>query len=440
MIQLFFYLLIYFQILFGFQKSWASVSISKNKNLVLLLGAQKLIPKASNIWVENKKILKIIETDKNFIIQGMKSGSSEIKVGKKAIEVNVLTLDQMRTKDLLAEQIKQTIGLYLEVKQGSVIVQGRLVRWKDWEMIAKACSFIKCQFIMAAQIADDQALEYETKINGFIKNLYLPEQKIDFSTSPRIHINSKSVFAKKLIEALAPFGVEVEQDSSSIELAPQIKVQIIVAEVKKDFLRHYGIKWPNSFQAQILPSLSGITDPAFAQAEFWEHSGNGRILASPNILCRSGKSAEFLAGGEFPIKLINFKTQDVIWKQYGVLLKISPIADYSGRMSISIQTEVSSIDSSRTVDGIPGLFTNRVQSHFDLLEPKTIALSGLIKNEKGNDSDGLPFLQKIPIIGSLFSSKDFRDNKTELVIFVRPEIISENSTASASWKNNFGEN
>ena len=105
-------------------------------------------------------------------------------------------------------------------------------------------------------------------------------------------------------------------------------------------------------------------------------------------------------------------------------MKVKPIADESGRMSISLETEVSSIDDSRMVDGIPGLYTNRVQSYFDLNESKTIALSGLIKSEEGKASEGIPGISRIPILGALFASQDFREHRTELVIFVKPEIVN----------------
>jgi pilus assembly protein CpaC len=104
---------------------------------------------------------------------------------------------------------------------------------------------------------------------------------------------------------------------------------------------------------------------------------------------------------------------------------VKPKADSSGRMSISIDTEISAIDESRKVDDIPAMFTNHVSSHFDLTKPQTIALSGLIKNNETQGYQGLPFLSRIPILGALFSSNEFKDNKTELVIFVRPSILRE---------------
>lgn len=409
------------------QNGFTKDVLEKTENIVLMQGEQKTIPKTNSIWVENSSAVKVTETDKAFILHGVKSGFSEIKSGGKTFQVNVLSLDQIRTEKALQNALHETLGLKLEVENGFVVIKGRLIRWSDWNFLARACSEIHCQYLMQAQISEDLMTESEQKINLVLKKHALPRLKIDFAETPQIHLPQKSATTKAVEKTLAPFGIQIEHDSTSIELAPLIKVQITVAEVRKEILRQYGIKWPNVYSAQIVPNSAAGIDPILAQLQLLEKTGNGKILASPNILCRSGKDADFFAGGEFPIKIINYKTQDVVWKQYGVVLKVSPVADYSGRMSISIQIEVSSLDGAKYADGIPGLFTNRVQSHFDLIRPKTIALSGLIKNETHDISDGLPWLSKIPILGPLFASKEFRNDKTELVIFVRPEIVNTDS-------------
>ena len=131
-----------------------------------------------------------------------------------------------------------------------------------------------------------------------------------------------------------------------------------------------------------------------------------------------------MAGGEFPVKFVNYKVKEVIWKKYGIFLKVKPVADSSGRMTIKIETEVSSIN--QIIDGIPSLLTHRVSSTFDMNESRTIILSGLLKEQSHETSSGLPFLGQLPILGPLFSSQKFLNERTELLVFVKPEIL-ENS-------------
>ena len=135
--------------------------------------------------------------------------------------------------------------------------------------------------------------------------------------------------------------------------------------------------------------------------------------------------SQFFAGGEFPLITLAGKDnrQIVNWKKYGITLNFKPLVNSVGQMSLAIETEVSTIDKSKEVQGIPALLTHKVSSFFDLVESKTIALSGLIKNESGLSNSGLPFLKSLPLLGKLFSSEDFLENKSELVIFVTPQIM-----------------
>ncbi len=407
-----------------FLQTLSTFSSSRADEIILLQGEHRPLPKSSSIWVENGSIVRIDEGSKGEVLKGLKPGQSEIRLNGITSEVQVLSLDQERTRRRLKLVLEKTLQLKMQLQEGRVQIIGRLVRLSDMEAITNSCATSFCNFKMAAEISEGLFTQVEALMNQRLGQFSLPKMRLDRGEYLTVHVPLKSSLIKETQRALSAMGIQIETSTTAIELAPLVKVQITLAEVKRDYLLQYGMKWPNAYQAQILPNFSGITDAQFVSAQFWEHSGAGRVLASPNILCRSGKDAEFVAGGEFPIKIVNFRLQDVIWKKYGIVLKVSPLADYSGRMSISVETEVSSIDPSRTVDGVPGLFTNRVQTHFDLTKPRTIALSGLIKSEDSKSSEGWPTLGQIPILGALFSSKDFKENKSELVIFVRPEIIS----------------
>ena len=251
---------------------------------------------------------------------------------------------------------------------------------------------------------------------------------LKFEPSPVVLIaNQQTALKQSFIKTLAPLGLAVEITEAVIELQPLVRVKIAVTEVRKKFMQKFGVGWPPMASAQILPNwiAPGKAEGISVQLDALEENGIGKILASPNILCRSGKNAEFFAGGEFPIKVIGHKTQAVTWKKYGIILKVAPVADRSGRMSIGLTTEVSTLDHSQSVDGVPGLLTNRIESHFDLSQSRTIALSGLLREESGNSRQGLPGLSSIPILGLLFSSQDYRDQKTELIVFVTPEVVTE---------------
>jgi pilus assembly protein CpaC len=397
------------------------------KDFTLRTGESKKISVYGKAWVEKSKIIRISEAAGGFLVKGIRPGTSVLKIGKRSFDINVLSPAQDRAFRLLGIAIKKTLGLELRILGDVVAVTGKLVRWADWETLYQACLGRDCKYQMQAVISPSLRKEIQNKANILLQNKGIAPQNLMFAQPVHTLVSEKLKPTDPLLETLSALGIESSESKENIDLAPLIKIHITVAEVKRASLLKYGIQWPESYDATVLPKVVGVGDSAFPTLNLLESQGLGKILASPNILCRSGKEAQFLAGGEIPIKIMNYRTNDVIWKKYGVMLKVLPKADYSGKMSISIETEVSTLDRANTVDGIPGIFTNRVQSYFDLSESRIIALSGLIKNEQSESSQGLPGLGRIPILGPLFSSKDFVENRTELVVFVRPEIVSPGS-------------
>ena len=121
----------------------------------------------------------------------------------------------------------------------------------------------------------------------------------------------------------------------------------------------------------------------------------------------------------------------MIWKTYGIQLKVLPTVDIHGKLSMQLTTEVSTIDESQKVDGLPGFLTNRIQNQFHLKQTEAIVISGLIREDSGKSKEGLPFLQHIPILGALFSSEEYKNQKTELVVIVKPKIISNQNAQNS---------
>lgn len=412
-------------LLFGPSLSPVYAQTSQEK-IEMIEGARLRLKFQGHAWIEDGSILKMERNQGQWELQALKPGRSEFEVGDKKFLATVISRLQNRTFETLSKATAKTLQLRVQQKNDRIVVDGRLLRWQDWKSLADACAIDTCDYEMQATASIEVQNQLKKEIALQFQKYSLHPYRLEFTDRLQIHVSPKIPQFDKLSVLAARYGIAVIKDVTSIELQPLVKVQIIVAEVKKDAFLNYGVQWPSNYSAQIVPGTTTQEASGVAlNLQALESSGLGKVLARPNLLCRSGKEAEFVAGGEFPIKIMNFKTQDVVWKRYGILLKIKPLADFSGRMSISIETEISSLDG-HAVEGIPGLLTNRVQSHFDLTESKTIALSGLIKSESTESQAGLPGLSRLPILGALFSSKEFRENKTELVIFVRPEIVDEN--------------
>ena len=176
----------------------------------------------------------------------------------------------------------------------------------------------------------------------------------------------------------------------------------------------------------------GIATEITSRINLLVSSGAAVLLAEPRLSAASGGEAEFLAGGELPIPFTNADGSiSVEFKEYGIILKINPIADDMGNISAHVETEVSSVDKSVSVNGVPGFKTRKTYTDVRMRNNQTLVLSGLISNEVAKDKNGLPILGNafdgIPILGHLFQSDSFRNNQSQLVIFVTPEIYDADS-------------
>jgi pilus assembly protein CpaC len=169
-----------------------------------------------------------------------------------------------------------------------------------------------------------------------------------------------------------------------------------------------------------------------AALEALEEDGFVKTLAEPNLTAMSGESANFLAGGEFPVPVGRDDQGRITieFKPFGVGLKFTPVVLDGGRISMRISTEVSSI-SNDTAEGaltladtrIPALMVRRAETTVEIPSGGSLVLGGLLRNDAANESRGLPGLSKLPVIGQLFRSDDFRRQESELVVIAVPYIV-----------------
>lgn len=167
-----------------------------------------------------------------------------------------------------------------------------------------------------------------------------------------------------------------------------------------------------------------------AQLALLAQEGQATLLAQPQLTARSGSRASFIAGGEIPYAVGTRDGIVVQFKDYGVKLDIVPRADREGAIRAEVRAEVSSLDRSIIVAGVPGLLTRRTNTEFNVRPGETIVLSGLLQRESTTDVDKVPFLGDLPILGHLFRSKRFNSRETELVFFVTPTLIDARSESN----------
>jgi pilus assembly protein CpaC len=167
----------------------------------------------------------------------------------------------------------------------------------------------------------------------------------------------------------------------------------------------------------------------------FERVGLVKTLAEPNLTVVSGEAGKFLVGGEFPVPVAQDSTGRISleFKPYGVGLGYTPVVMSGGRISLKLSTEVSELTSLgaftlASSDGgtslsVPGLTVRRAETTVELPSGGSLMIAGLLQQQTKQNIDSLPGMTNLPILGSLFRSRDYLNGETELVVIITPYIV-----------------
>jgi pilus assembly protein CpaC len=155
------------------------------------------------------------------------------------------------------------------------------------------------------------------------------------------------------------------------------------------------------------------------------------MLAEPNLMALGGKEASFLAGGEFPVPIVQgttgTPTVSVQFKEFGVRLKFVANPNPDGTINLHVAPEVSALDYSNavTLSGflIPALQTRRAETDIQLKDGQSFAIAGLLDNRVLKVDSKIPWLGDLPILGNLFRSQNFQKSNTELLVMITPRMV-----------------
>lgn len=396
-----------------------------NEPIVLAPGTSTeiLVPRNQTVRIEKTAVVRLLDLGSKLRIIGKKIGSSQIKIGTDEKRVSVVKTSTYNTYQKLRLWQKNKRGPSLSFENNQLQIRGRILTFEDWMDLSRYTDENDSFFIKASV-----SQELKTRIEFRLKEL-LEENNLAFSylaVEPTWTLTLAQTSGEELKNyqrILYPHGIQIKASPQAIKTIPLVEVSIVAAEIQRTEMSRLGIQWPSATSFQVLPQWNTPKASIIATLNHLEEMGKGRVLAKPTLLSQSGEEATFHSGGEFPIKTMNQFQANVAWKKYGLILKIKPRADHRGKMDLQIDCEFSSLDSREDDAGVPGLIVHRVTSHLNLEQSKTIALSGLIKDEWRKSRSGLPWLLKIPILSPLFSSQSYQNNQSELIFFVTPKVV-----------------
>ena len=238
----------------------------------------------------------------------------------------------------------------------------------------------------------------------------------------------------------------------------QVMLKVTVAEMQRDIIKQLGIDLSGTLTSgsKVLNFSNSNPFPALGQAlvnsnavtASWrgvsatlramERAGVIRTLAEPNLTAISGETANFLAGGEFPIPAgfscdpaTRVCQTQIQFKKFGVGLNFTPVVLSEGRISLKVMSEVSELSNENALtvsqgndsQTIPSIKTRRAETTVEIPSGGSLALAGMIHEQTKQQLNGMPGLMNVPILGALFKSRDYVNRQTELVVLVTPYVV-----------------
>jgi pilus assembly protein CpaC len=261
--------------------------------------------------------------------------------------------------------------------------------------------------------------------------------------------------ADAVMQSLTPYLHDKETLVNRLTLTRpiQVNLRVRITEVDRNVTQQLGINWnalgsSGNFTGGLINGRSAASTTLSPTGAFsvlggfnagkWaidgvldalDQEGLITMLAEPNLTALSGETASFLAGGEFPIPIPQGQNNAITieFKPYGVSLDFTPTVLADNRISLKVRPEVSEIDSANSVTTggitVPAFTVRRVETTVELSSGQSFAIGGLLQSKTSDVLAEFPGLGSLPVLGKLFSSKNYQDNKSEIVVIVTPYIV-----------------
>lgn len=417
------------------------------ETLQMVAGQQRVLsaPGVSRIAIANPNVADVkVVSASEVLVTANNDGRTELTIWRGSrsykFEIIVSTMDPRELRREVERLLGQREGLSVRVVRDQVYIEGEVLTLEDMEK-AEEIATLYPQVRNLTRLSPTAHSHVAAAINKNLRRAGIAKATAT--------VVGKTIFLEGVVDSDADLqkiefltrGMgENIQSVVRVSTSRMVELDVEFVEVSKSSLDRIGVRWPTDISGALTLDYAqtNVITGTLTDSQLWRASGTGtasfgvalqfadgvsRVLAHPRLVTGSNRPATFLAGGEIPIPIISEERMYVEYKEYGIRLNITPIADASGAIQTKVMTEISQIDDSVAVQGIPGLLTRRVDTEVTLKDGETIALTGLVHVAEGKDVSKVPLLGHIPIIGELFKSRRFQERRTELVVFVTPRIV-----------------
>jgi len=374
-------------------------------------GALLHLPEAATaVFVADPEIADVqVPTPLTVFVLAKKPGSTTLFVlgaNNKTIlrrTIQVLSPDVLRIGEIqrVLKARFPTLDLTLTVGAGTLMVSGQVPSAADADSVI--------QTLTAALTDKSRLINMMTLARPLQVNLHVRITEVDRNVTQQLGINWNSIMGSGSLQGGILSGRQfytppTGTTPSTITLSPTNAYSIL-----------------GSFMLGST-RIQGLLDAL-------DQEGLVTTLAEPNLTTMSGETASFLAGGEYPVPVPSSASNNISieYKSYGVSLDFTPTVLADNRISLKVRPEVSELDFSNAITiagvSVPALTIRRLDTTVELASGQSFAIGGLLQSNTSDVLAMLPSLGQLPILGKLFSSKNYQNNKTELVIIITPYLV-----------------
>lgn len=358
---------------------------------------------AATVFVANPDIADVqVPNDKSFLIFGKKAGFTTAYAMTRSGKVMSFAVTVERSVVEIAAELHRAVPgatVNVESTPGGIVISGHVASPRD----AQTLRAVARQFI-----GDKDALNFNVAVDSATQvNLQVRVAEVSRQVAKNFGFNWGAIFNNGTIAIGLLTG-----------RVPASSFGVFNRDTSVNNLDSLGAGYRSSGGSV---NISGLIDAL-------QNEGLITVLAEPNLTAISGETANFLAGGEFPIPVSQGNQQVTIeFKRFGVSVDFTPTVLDGNRLSIKVRPEVSELSDigAVTIDSIkiPGLAVRRADTTVEMASGQSFAIAGLFQNNVTSAVQQFPGLGDLPVLGTLFRSTSFQRNESELVIIVTPYIV-----------------
>lgn len=389
----------------------AANSVSANDTLTLSVGRGKLItlPRAmEDVFVADQQVANVqIRSKTQLYVFGKGVGETSVyatdKEGRVIYSTVVRVGNNIETLDQMLNLAMPDADIQTHSMNGFVLLTGTVN-------------------------APEDAAEADRLVQAMVGDKTKVISRLQTATPLQVNLQVRiAEVSKSLIKELGA-NVHAEDETGGTMTAIYSGADGAITQTDSEYLLK---KKAAGSTFGIIKRLLGMN--VAASLDLAERNGLVTTLAQPNLTAMSGETADFLAGGEFPVPVANSNgatggnSVTVEFRKYGVSLSYTPTVLSNGRISMRVRPEVSELSTEGAIKmngfDVPSLTIRRTETTVELGSGESFMIAGLMSNRAAGLIEKTPGVGDVPIIGNLFKSDSFRRGETELVIMITPYLV-----------------